>query len=373
MRSDVTRTTLAVLSIGGLMVATFWIMLPFLVAIVWATMIVVATWPLMLLLERGMRGRRSPAIALMVLGMLLVFVLPFWVAVSTLTDYSGEVGAWTKSLHQVTIPPPPRFVERIPLVGSKIAAAWVDAERDGWDALVVKLQPYAVQVVQWLAGKAGSLGMLMVQFGLTLIIAAVLYANGEAMAAGVLRFGNRLAGMRGEQSIRLAGQAIRGVALGVVGTALVQSLLGGLGLGIVGVPFASLLTLVMLMLCLAQIGPLLVLAPAVIWTYWTGDNVWGTVLLVWSTVVGTLDNFLRPYLIKKGADLPLLLIFAGVIGGLLSIGLLGVFVGPVVLAVTYTLLQSWVNDPVGPAAGNKHPEDQGKRDPAVGMGDAKNT
>jgi predicted PurR-regulated permease PerM len=115
------------------------------------------------------------------------------------------------------------------------------------------------------------------------------------------------------------------------------------------VPFAGLLTVAMLMFCLAQVGPLIVLVPAVIWTYWTGDTVWGTVLLIWAAFVGTLDNFLRPFLIKRGADLPLLLIFAGVIGGLLSFGLLGIFVGPVVLAVTYKLLQSWVNELVEPA------------------------
>jgi len=100
----------------------------------------------------------------------------------------------------------------------------------------------------------------------------------------------------------------------------------------------------MLLFCIAQLGPTLVLLPATVWLYWTGDNVWGSLLLVWTIFVGTLDNFLRPVLIKQGADLPLLLIFAGVIGGLLSLGLLGIFVGPVVLAVSYTLLEAWVND-----------------------------
>jgi predicted PurR-regulated permease PerM len=98
----------------------------------------------------------------------------------------------------------------------------------------------------------------------------------------------------------------------------------------------------MFMLCIAQIGPVLVLAPAVAWLYWSGDTGWGTFLLVWTLVVVSLDNILRPYLIKKGADLPLLLIFAGVIGGLISFGLVGIFVGPVVLAVTYTLIDAWV-------------------------------
>ena len=149
---------------------------------------------------------------------------------------------------------------------------------------------------------------------------------------------------RGEESVILAGKAIRSVALGVGVTAVVQTVLGGIGLAVAGVPFASLLSAVMLMLCIAQLGPALVLFPAVAWMYWTGENAWATVLLVWSVVVSLLDNVLRPMLIKKGADLPLLLIFAGVIGGLLGFGLIGIFVGPVVLAVTYTLLVAWIED-----------------------------
>jgi len=160
----------------------------------------------------------------------------------------------------------------------------------------------------------------------------------------MVMFGRRLAGDRGEAAIRLAGRAIRGVALGVVVTALVQAVLGGIGLAVAGVPLATLLTALMFLLCIAQVGPLLVLAPAVIWLYWSGDSLWGTVLLAISIVVVTLDNVLRPILIRKGADLPLLLVFAGVIGGLIAFGLVGIFVGPVVLAVTYTLLESWVRE-----------------------------
>jgi len=132
------------------------------------------------------------------------------------------------------------------------------------------------------------------------------------------------------------------VALGVVVTAIVQSTAAGIGLAVSGVPYVTVLTAVIFMLCIAQLGPVLVLAPAVAWLYWSGDPVWGTVLLVWTVFVGVLDNVLRPILIKRGADLPLLLIFAGVIGGLVSFGIIGLFVGPVVLAVTYRLLESWV-------------------------------
>jgi len=134
------------------------------------------------------------------------------------------------------------------------------------------------------------------------------------------------------------------VALGVVVTALVQALLGGIGLAVAGVPFAALLTAVMFLFSIAQIGAVPVLIPAVIWLYWKGDPLWGTVLLIFTIIAGGIDNIIRPFLIKKGVDLPLIMIFAGVIGGLIAFGVVGLFIGPVVLAVTYTLLKAWVSD-----------------------------
>jgi predicted PurR-regulated permease PerM len=150
----------------------------------------------------------------------------------------------------------------------------------------------------------------------------------------------------------LAGQAIRGVALGVVVTAVGQSGLAGIGLAIAGVPFAGALTVLALVLCIAQVGPILVLLPAIVWLYGSGQAGWGTFLLVWTIPIVTLDNVVRPILIKKGADLPLLLIFTGVIGGLVSFGLIGIFVGPVVLAVSHTLLEAWVDSGDDPAPRN---------------------
>jgi len=180
------------------------------------------------------------------------------------------------------------------------------------------------------------------QFLLTVAIAAILFATGETVAEGVRRFGRRLAGVHGENSVILAGQAIRGVALGVVVTAFVQAALGGIGLAVAGVPFATILTAIMFLLCVAQIGPGLVLLVGVGWLYWNGDVGWATALLVWSIMVGTVDNFIRPVLIKKGADLPLLLILTGVIGGLIAFGMVGIFIGPMLLAVSYRLLEAWV-------------------------------
>ena len=151
----------------------------------------------------------------------------------------------------------------------------------------------------------------------------------------------------------LAGKAVRGIVLGVVLTALIQVAIAGIGLFVTGVPAAALLTAVMAILCLAQLGPILVLIPAIIWLYWSGQPVWGTVLIVFSVPAATIDNFIRPFLIRKGADLPLLLIFAGVIGGLIAFGIIGLFIGPVVLAISYTLLKIWVSgDALGDEVGS---------------------
>ena len=186
---------------------------------------------------------------------------------------------------------------------------------------------------------------MLIQFLLTTIIAAIFFAKGEVVREGLLRFATRLAGRHGHDVAILAGQTIRGVVLGVVGTALIQTAVGSFGLLITGVPAAALLAAVMLFCCLAQIGPIFVMIPAVAWLYWSGSGGRGTTLLVIAIVAAGLDNFVRPLLIRRGADIPILLIFSGVIGGLLSFGIVGLFIGPVVLTVAYTLLASWVTAP----------------------------
>jgi predicted PurR-regulated permease PerM len=341
---DLTRALLVVLFIGGLIAISFWILRPFLGAIVWATMIVVPTWPIMLRVEARLGGRRVYAVAAMTAGLVLVLVVPLTFAIGTVVENADVLAGWARSLAYLSLPPPPEWVARLPLVGDKLVQLWEQFAGSGIQELTARASPYAGSIAKWFASEIGSVGLLLVQFLLTLVMAGIFYATGEEAAAKVLRFGRRLGGERGENAVILAGQAIRGVALGVVVTALAQSLLGGIGLAISGVPFAALLTGIMFFLCLAQLGPTLVLAPAVIWLYWSGETVWGTVLLVFAIVAGIMDNFLRPLLIKMGANLPLLLIFAGVIGGLISLGLIGIFVGPVVLAVGYTLLRDWVND-----------------------------
>jgi predicted PurR-regulated permease PerM len=346
IQRDITRTVLAVLFIGALIGTSLWILLPFLGALIWAVTIVTATWPLMVSIQGWLWGHRSLAVAVMTVVLLCVLVIPLWLAIGTIVSNADVIAGWLKALPTFEFPPPPAWLSDLPLVGKDLKAAWLKVAVAEIQEIAKKLAPYGGTAIRWFATEVGGFGALVLQFLLTVVFAALLYARGEQVTSWLMRFGRRLAGPRGEHSIRLAGQAVRGVALGVVVTALAQSVLGGVGLAVAGVPFAAVLTAVMFMLAIAQIGPLLVLGPSVAWLYWSGSTGWGTFLLIWTLVVGTMDNFLRPILIKKGADLPLLLIFVGVVGGLVAFGLIGIFVGPVVLAVAHTLLSAWVDDEI---------------------------
>ncbi len=339
---DLPRDILAVLFIGALIGASLWILRPFMASIIWAIMIVVATWPVMLAAQARLWGKRALAVTVMTLVLLGVLILPFLAVIGTIVANADPIVGWVRSVNIDALPPPPEWLRVLPLAGEPLARAWEQVAAEGIPELIAKAAPYADDVATWFVAQAGNLGVLFAQSVLTIVVAAILYAQGEGAGASARRFAARLGGATGETAVLLAAQAIRGVALGVVVTALVQAGIGGLGLAIAGVPFAAFLTGLMFFLAVAQVGAVPVLAPAVVWLYWRGDPTWGTVLLVVTIVVGTLDNVLRPLLIKQGANLPLLLVFSGVIGGLIAFGLIGIFVGPVVLAVGYSLLDAWV-------------------------------
>jgi len=344
MERDLVRTILEVLVIAALGIASLWILSPFLASIVWSTMIVVATWPLFLGLQARLWNRRALAVTVMTLAILLVLFVPLSLAIGALVENADAAVAFGKRIAQDGLPQPPKSVETLPLVGEYIARAWRAVLDLGLADLWKRVAPHLGTAAKWLAAQAGGIGLVGIHLLLTAVISAILYANGEAAAQAVRSFGMRLAGEAGEASVILAAQAIRAVAIGIVVTALIQSLVGGVGLLIAGVPHVGVLAALMFLFCIAQLGPGFILFPVVGWLYWRGDTGWATFLLVWSSGVVMMDNFLRPILIRRGADLPLLLIFAGVIGGLLTMGLPGLFVGPVVLAVTYRLTQAWLSE-----------------------------
>jgi predicted PurR-regulated permease PerM len=356
--ADITRNVLAVLTMGLLIGASFWVLRPFLPAIIWATMIVVATWPAMIALQRRLWNRRALAVTVMTLALLLAFVVPFSLAIGTIVDNIDRIVDFGRKAFEFRLPGAPDWVRDLPVFGTSVADAWDRIAGERLAEFGNHLKPYAGTFATWFVAEVGGVGALVVQFLLTVLVAAVLYAYGEGAAGKALAFGRRLGGARGEEAMVLAGKAIRSVALGVVGTALIQSVLGGLGFAAAGVPYAGVLTAVMFMLALAQIGAVPVLLGGIAWLYYQGELGWMAALIGWTMVVGTMDNFVRPLLIKRGVDLPLLLILVGVIGGLVAFGLVGIFVGPVVLAVTYTLLDHWIAEEAQQPAALEHPGHQ---------------
>jgi predicted PurR-regulated permease PerM len=350
-RSDLARVFLVVLIIALLIAGSLWTLRPFLGAILWATTIVVATWPLLLKVQRAAGGRRTPATAVMTICMVAVFIVPFALAVGILLDAALKAVDLVRIATSEGLPPPPDWLTGIPWAGERIGGKWQELVAGGPEAVTEALRPYARLTASWALVLTGGFGSVALHFLLTVIVVAILYSQGETAAQGVLRFGRRLSRERGEHTVRLAGQALRGVAAGVVLTALVQSIIAGIGLWLAGVPRPGLLLALVFILCIAQLGPLPVLVPAVIWLFWAGDVTWGSVLTVFTVVVAVADNVLKPILIRRGVDLPILLIVAGVIGGLIGFGVVGLFIGPVLLAVTYTLLQSWIREAEETSAG----------------------
>ena len=335
------RTVMGILAISGLLLGSLWVVRPFIGPGIWAVTIVVATWPLFRRLQARIGGRRGPAVGVMALILLTIIVIPVWLAVDTIIEQSDRVIELARSLPTLTVPPPPAWLDSIPL-GPRLARTWNDLAQAPAGALATRIEPYIGTTVRWFGQQAGTFGALLVHLLVMLIISIILFAQGDVAARGVLAFFHWLAGERGHGAVILAGQAVRAVALGVIVTALIQTAVSGLGMSIAGIPRAGLLTAVVFLLCIAQLGPALVMIPGVIWLYWSGSPGRGTFFLIWTLVVLLMDNVLRPWLITRGANLPILLIFAGVIGGLLGFGVIGLFIGPVILAVSYTLLQALV-------------------------------
>ncbi|MBS0847492.1 AI-2E family transporter YdiK [Citrobacter sp. JGM124] len=339
---DLLRIVLSVLCMSVMIVACIWIIRPFLLGLAWAGTIVITSWPLLIKLERLLWGKRILAVIAMMLLLIMIFVIPISLLASSLVQNSAPLIEWAKEGHFVL--PTLDWLHDIPVVGNSLHNLWNSLLNSGGNALFDRVKPYIGMTTSWFLNQAIQIGSLFIHLGLMLLFSIVLFAKGESIGFSLRHFAARLAPRRGDAAVILASQAIRAVALGVVVTALAQGILGGIGLAISGIPFASLLTVVMILCCLVQVGPLLVLVPAIIWLYWSGDATWGTLLLIWSCVVGTMDSVIRPVLIRMGADLPMVLILCGVIGGLIAFGLIGLFIGPMLLAVSYRLVLVWMDE-----------------------------
>jgi predicted PurR-regulated permease PerM len=349
---DLPRTVLGVLFILGLAGGCLWILRPFLTALVGATTIAISTWPMLKGLERRWGGRRGLAIAFM-MGLLAIAILaPLYFGAVTTVQSAGALSAWVRDLPNRTLPALPDWLVGAPVLGPRLQKAWGELAAGGGEGLRTRLSEHTGEILRWLMGRLGNLAGMLGEVLVTLGITGLLYARGENVAAVLLRFARRLAGSQGEQAARLAALATRGVGLGVVLTPLIQSILAGVGMAAAGAPHVGLFSLAVLLSCLAQAGPIPALLIPVAWLYARGAVLPASGLLAWALVVHISGPIVRPLLIRRGVDLPMVLIISGVIGGVMAFGAVGLFIGPVLLAVAATLLQSWMaeGDEGGPRA-----------------------
>jgi predicted PurR-regulated permease PerM len=324
---------------------TIQITVPFAPALVWGIMIAVSIWPLHQRLTRRLGGRTRLSAILLSLILALALIMPVAGLLAALTEAVQLVIEKSQSAEGIQIPPPPAFLAELPLVGGKLQQLWIEATGN-LTGTFAKLRPALESAATWLARRSLDMGFSFLQLLLAIAITAPLLIGGPRGADMLRQLAARLAPGRGAALVDLAGRCIRSVSFGVIGTALVQGALMAVGLAIAGVPGVVVLGFISFLLAVLQIGVFPVWLLAALWLGHEGQTGWAIFLAVWGVVVGVIDNFMKPMLISQGTGLPLTIIFLGVLGGLIAWGFVGIFVGPTVLAVTYTLLLSWlVPDP----------------------------
>ncbi|MFV9998038.1 MAG: AI-2E family transporter YdiK [Arsenophonus endosymbiont of Dermacentor nuttalli] len=346
--NDLPKFIFSIIAILLMIAACFWVLKPFILGFLWAGMVVIATWPLFKKVETKLWHKKWLASLAMTLLVILLFVIPFAILIGSILQNSGPLIEWAKSPTDIRLPEL-LWLKTIPFIGNKLYYGWHTLVANGGNTLIAKLQPYVGEATSWFLAQAINAGRFMFHLIVMLLFSALLYLKGENVLLSIRHFAVRLAGTRGDTAILLAGQSIRAVALGVVVTALIQAITSGIGLALADIPYAAILTILIFVCCVAQLGPLLIMIPTIIWLFWSGDTTWAIIMIIWSTVVATMDGVLRPLLIKMGANLSIILILIGVIGGILSFGVIGLFIGPVVLAVSHNLLTAWMSEVTKPA------------------------
>jgi predicted PurR-regulated permease PerM len=336
----------AVLRVGLLLLLAFWCFMiaePFLVPAIWGAIIAIVVSPLHGRLRRGLGERGRLAAVLVTLLLLVLLILPLGLLSRALVD---DVAGLARTLMggRAALPPPPAHLATIPLLGPPLDQFWRLA-LDNLGAAADQIVPQLRLFAGWLVSLVAGAGMGLLNVVLAIIIAGILLAHGRAGDGLAYDVAVRLVGARGPELVALAEETVRGVARGIVGTALVQSALAGIGLVVAGVPGAAFLTLLCFLLAVVQVGPAIVLLGAVIWMFWHAALPAALLFLAWCVAVALTDNVLKPYLMSRGGQVPLAILFVGAIGGLLAHGLIGLFVGPVVFALGFRLFQAWVAGP----------------------------
>jgi predicted PurR-regulated permease PerM len=326
--------------IAAMLSLCYLVVRPFLVPIAWAMIIAVAVYPGYLRLLRWVRGRRKLAAVLFALLALVVLILPVAMLSGTLVE-GGKALAEGLEQGSLRVPPAPEKLAEIPLIGEPAQALWNRASANLQEVLKL-IEPQIKAFGSWALSLVASAGMALLHLLLAIGIAAVLLVKADDVARLTHALANRVAGRRGRGLAQLSEAVVRSVSRGILGVALIQSLLAGVGMLAAGVPGAGLWAVVALVLSTIQIGTVPVMVPALIYLFYTAGTTTVVLFLIWTIIVGSLDNILKPLLLGRGVKVPMPVVFVGAIGGFLAAGIIGLFLGAVVLVLGYELFLAWL-------------------------------
>jgi predicted PurR-regulated permease PerM len=329
---------------------------PFVSALLWAVVLCVSSWPIYRRLLGWSGNRRTLAALLMTLAMILIVLLPFFIVAMTLADNIKELTGATRSWIEAGPPAPPEWLAKIPVVGQKAVDYWQSMAAD-----TAKLWTEAQRLIEpassWLLKGGLTLGGGLIQLAFSIFIAFFLFRDGVSVAGRLTHMVERIGGERGKHLLAVAGKTVRGVVYGILGTALAQAVAAAIGFLIAGVPGVALLALLTFFSSIVPVvGTALTWLPAAIWLFHQGSTGWAIFMLIWGFGVANIDNVVKPWLISQGSDMPFILIFFGVLGGALTFGFIGVFIGPTLLAVGFRLLEEWSPATQAVTAEIKNPE-----------------
>ncbi len=337
------RALEATIRIGLILLLAAWcfqIVQPFIIPVVWGIIIATATYPAYRWLEGALGGRRGIAATLFTLLMMVILITPTLKLAETLVNGSSLLSGYLEG-ESLSIPPPPESIASWPIIGEPLSGFW-NLASENLGAALQQIAPQLKAFGGWLLSAAAGAGLGILMFVVAIVIAGALLANAQGGHRAAYAIATRLAGDRGAEFADLAEATVRSVAQGILGVALIQSLLAGIGFLAVGVPGAGLWALLCLLLAIIQIGIGLVVIPIVIYVFYTADTLTAVLFLIWCTPLTVLDNILKPLLLGRGVNVPMVVIFVGAIGGFLTSGIIGLFVGSVILALGYTLFVAWL-------------------------------
>ena len=340
----VRRSLAAAIQIGLIFLLASWclkIIMPFLGLVTWAAIIAVALYPLHGKLSAALGGKEKWSVAIIVIVLLSALIVPTWTLTSSSIDTARELKVGLEA-DTLAVPPPADKVKEWPLVGKKVHGIWSSAAIN----LEATLRKYSEQVrafSAWLIKKVMSTTAGILGFAVSIIIAGVLMLSAGQAHTTSRSIGHRLAGEKAANFVDLTVSTIRSVAKGVLGVALIQTLLAAIGLIVMDIPAAGIWAAIILLLAIMQLPPLLILGPIAIWVFSVAEPVPATLFLDYALFVSFSDAILKPLLLGRGVDVPMLVILLGAIGGMITAGIIGLFTGSVILSVGYKLFVFWLN------------------------------